>query len=171
MQNTLLTWSYPICTKTWHVKTLKNVNNTKTEQQKPSPVAYHPCCTATPPIWWILLSSLGPCAPLGHGWRSVSAVLVSLLDMIQRKYGRIGCEKCLTQGCPCSGPGPVSSWGDILMQWQRPSPSCHCLHAKLDVLHRRLWQSVGTYDWPPLQVRDQPHQSLSYKEVKNTVCN
>ena len=122
--------------------------------------------TASPSVRWILFSSLGPFAPMGHGWRwrDCACCLCAVAGHGREGGWEAWVWKYLTQGSPCSGGGPVSPWCDALTHWQHPSPSCHCLHARWDVLHRMLLLSVGTYDWPPWQGRDQPPLNLSCKE-------
>lgn len=182
MQNTSLTQSHLISTKTVCVKTLKGGKRIqKQNSRNPIPSSISPC-----PLQLLLLSDGSSSAVWAFvlQWRmdgektTVSAVYVLLLDMVKRVDGRFGFEKNLTQGSPCSDGGPVSSWGDALTRWQHPSPSCHCLHARWDVPHRRLWLSVGTYDWPLLQAQDQPPRNLSCKwkepkfafKIKSELC-
>lgn len=45
---------------------------------------------APPPVWWILLSSLGPCVPMGHGWRQQDCVRCLCWTWWRGRMGGLG---------------------------------------------------------------------------------
>lgn len=140
----------------------KKVNNTKRNTWTLNPSHISPCLPQ--PLTLSVDSSLQSGALVlqrGMDGEKIDCVCFLCWTWNRHMMGGLGVKNICLKVVPAVEEVLVTSWGDALTHWQHLSLSCHRLRARWGALRRRLWQSVGTFDWPPLQAQDQLHQSLS----------